>query len=239
MSKELPYFKFEPNAWDSGNIQICSMEAQGLFINICSLYWSRLGDLPIKLAMQKICKPYANAFQELCDEDVIALVDDKVRIDFLDEQLGEFESISDKRRKAANDRWAKKRQEDGKNANDMQMHSKSNANVMLLREEEKREEKKKGDKSNKKIFPFRQSLINLGCDECHISDWLKVRAKKKASNTQTAFNGFINEVSKAGITPAEAVKICAERSWQGFKADWYKPEDLKNNSSMFTGLSFE
>ncbi len=33
MAKELPYFKFEPNAWENGNIQMLSREDKGLFID--------------------------------------------------------------------------------------------------------------------------------------------------------------------------------------------------------------
>ena len=52
MAKELPYFKFEPNAWENGNIQMLSREDKGLFMDLCAIYWSRLGDVPIKLAIQ-------------------------------------------------------------------------------------------------------------------------------------------------------------------------------------------
>ena len=135
MAKELPYFKFTCSDWDSGNIQICSMEAQGLFMNICSLYWTRLGRLPVKLAKQRICKGYASAYQELIDEGVIKEQNDLIVIEFLDEQLSEFEDNSEKRRQAARARWDK--------ANAMQVHSKSNA----IREDKRREEEIREDNS--------------------------------------------------------------------------------------------
>jgi len=37
--KELPYFKFFPSEWITGNITLCSLPAQGLFINVCAWYW--------------------------------------------------------------------------------------------------------------------------------------------------------------------------------------------------------
>jgi hypothetical protein len=55
MAKELPYFKFEPDAWENGNIQMCSKSQKGLFIDLCSIYWARLGELPYALALQKHC----------------------------------------------------------------------------------------------------------------------------------------------------------------------------------------
>ena len=39
MAKELPYFKFYPGIYITGDVTLCSLEAQGLFINICSFYW--------------------------------------------------------------------------------------------------------------------------------------------------------------------------------------------------------
>jgi len=45
MAKELPYFKFEPAEYIAGDIQDCSFEAQGVFINICALYWIKQGAL--------------------------------------------------------------------------------------------------------------------------------------------------------------------------------------------------
>lgn len=147
MAKELPYFKFTCSDWDSGNIQICSMEAQGLFMNICSLYWTRLGRLPVKLAKQRICKGYASAYQELIDEGVIKEQKELIVIEFLDEQLSEFEDNSEKRRQAARARWDK--------ANAMQVHSKSNA----IREDKIREDKSKED--NIKNIKERENKFRL------------------------------------------------------------------------------
>lgn len=131
MAKELPYFKFEPGQWDNGNIQMCHRESKGLFIDLCSLYWSRLGELPYALALQKLCNGNEDAFQELKRLDIIGIVDDNVVIEFLDEQLSEFNLISEERRKAAKKRWS--------DAIALQMESKSNA----IREEKIRKEKKR------------------------------------------------------------------------------------------------
>ena len=45
-------------------------------------------------------------------------------------------------------------------------------------------------------------------------------ARKGKAFTPTALKGFEREAAKAGITVAEAIRIAAERGWQGFKADW-------------------
>jgi len=131
MAKELPYFRFEPSEWDNGNIQMCSRESKGLFLDLCSLYWSRLGELPHALALQKLCNGNELALQELIKFEIFGVIDGQIVIDFLDEQLSERGQVSEKRRNAAKKRW--------KDASALQVQSKSNAK----RREEKREENNK------------------------------------------------------------------------------------------------
>ena len=135
MAKELPYFKFEPNQWDSGMVQLCSYQSKGIFIEMCCLYWSRLGDLPYALALQKLCNGDASLLQELESNQIYDVEGGNITINFLDEQLNEFLETSEKRRAAANERW--------KNASAMQMHSKSNA----IREDKRRVDKRKEEKN--------------------------------------------------------------------------------------------
>ena len=139
MAKELPYFKFETSEWDNGTIQMCSRESKGLFIDLCSMYWARLGDVKTKLAVQKLCNGNANALQELIEEEIIYVIEDKIIIHFLDYQLKEFNAVSDKRKKAANKRWEQDTDKQDVNASALQVQSKSNA----IREEEIKEDKNK------------------------------------------------------------------------------------------------
>ncbi len=135
MAKELPYFKFEPNQWENGNIQLCSFEAQGVFINVCSVYWQRLGDLPYKLAVQKICSGNATPLDSLIDEKILKVIDGLICIDFLNEQLSEFENTSHKNSENARSGWEKRRL----NATALPTESDRNA----IRGEERREKERK------------------------------------------------------------------------------------------------
>lgn len=63
-------------------------------------------------------------------------------------------------------------------------------------------------------------LVSEGADPQHAADWMAVRARKKAPLTATAWEAVKREARAAGIKPAEAVKVCAERGWQGFNASW-------------------
>lgn len=228
MAKELPYFKFEPNQWENGNIQICSREDKGLFLDLCSMYWSRLGDVPLKLAIQKLCGGNASAFDSLIKEEIFIVEDDMICIDFLNEQLSEFENTSKQNSKNAKERWAKHRKqkdESERNASASIPQCESDA---IREDKSKEEEIKEDNKEKKNVFNFRKSLIDSGGEKKLVEDWLKVRKTKKATNTETAFDSFITEVlkSKQGIN--DILKICIERDWKGFKNSWLE-KDIKSS----------
>lgn len=111
MAKELPYFKFEPGEWENGNIQMLSRDQKGLFIDLCSMYWSRLGDVPFKLAMRKLCDGNATALNSLLEEGIIKVENDYLRIDFLELQLSEFNQVSNQNSKNAKEGWEKRRRD--------------------------------------------------------------------------------------------------------------------------------
>jgi hypothetical protein len=77
-------------------------------------------------------------------------------------------------------------------------------------------------------FDFKNALLSYGFDKTLISEWLEVRRKKKAVNTETAYKGFITEVEKTNLDKNKVLQMCVEKSWQGFTASWIK-EDKPNN----------
>lgn len=100
MSKELPYFKFQPSEWMTGDITLCSMEAQGLFINLCSYYWIRDCNISLANAQQRFSNCFS-LFEELQSKDILKVNgDEKIIINFLDEQMEKFTDISAKRSKS-------------------------------------------------------------------------------------------------------------------------------------------
>ena len=153
MAKELPYFKFEPNQWENGNIQMLSREDKGLFIDLCSMYWSRLGDVPLKLAIQKLCAGNATALNSLCDEKIIEILDGNIFIKFLSEQLNEFEDTSKQNSKNAKEGWEKRRkqkEESERNATALNPQCENDA----IREDKIIEEEIKEDEKKDKIKRF-------------------------------------------------------------------------------------
>jgi len=161
MAKELPYFKFEPNQWENGNIQMLSREDKGLFIDLCSMYWSRLGDVPLKLATQKLCAGNATALNSLCEEKIIEILEDNIYIKFLSEQLNEFEDVSKQNSKNAKEGWEKRRKQkelSELNATALNPQSENDA----IREDKRRQDEIKEKKKrvvNKFTPPLLQDVI--------------------------------------------------------------------------------
>ena len=83
-------------------------------------------------------------------------------------------------------------------------------------------------KENIYKFSFVESLKNLGAEDQLIQDWLVVRKTKKASNSETAFKGFDRELKKSNLDVNTVLRICIERSWQGFTASWLNNIDLSS-----------
>lgn len=63
-------------------------------------------------------------------------------------------------------------------------------------------------------------LITDGVEREHAEAWMRVRKEARAPLTQVAWDGLKAQAEKAGITPGQAVHICAIKSWRGFDASW-------------------
>jgi len=230
MAKELPYFKFEPNQWENGNIQTVSREDKGLFIDLCSIYWSRIGDLTEKLAIQKLCGGNATALKSLCEENIIEVIDGYICINFLNEQLSIFNDTSKTNSKNAKDGWAKRRNDKAsseRNATASNPQCESDA----IREEEIREEEIREEGTTMIIlekFSFKNSMLNYGFDSKLVDEWILVRKNKKATNSETAFKAFIKEVEKKDCNLNDLLAEIISRSWSGFKLEWLNESKLAN-----------
>ena len=88
MAKEFPYFKFFPGEWIKGDITLCSLAAQGLFINICAYYWAKDGIMSLTNVEQRF---NASAeLSELLENGVIYKEADIIQISFLEDQFPDF-----------------------------------------------------------------------------------------------------------------------------------------------------
>jgi len=124
------------------------------------------------------------------------------------------------------------------------------ANVADTKNKNKNKTKNKSDNDKEVIvttelkipkFNFKNEFINLGVDKDVLDDWLIVRKSKKSSNTQTAFTAIFNEVTKSGLSFADAIKFSAENGWSGFKIDWVnnlKPVNKSKSTHTFEDQNY-
>lgn len=96
-------------------------------------------------------------------------------------------------------------------------------------EEEDREEDRdgKGEGDRKESAPRGAGVSLLsdeGIDSQVASDFLAIRKAKRAPLTATALDGIKREAGKAGITLEDALRVCVERGWQAFKAEWHQAQ---------------
>lgn len=93
----------------------------------------------------------------------------------------------------------------------------------------------KEDKKNKKTprFNFRKSLIDYGFEEPLVDDWMLIRKKKKAINSERAFKKIITEVEKTRMQINDVLEIAVDKQWKGIESDWIKNQNngYKNNST--------
>ena len=165
MAKDLPYFKFFCSEWNDGDITLETYEHQGLFINICSYYWSN----ECNVNFDKLLKRFRGN-DELIDDlsaaGLFKLDEDRfISISFLDEQREERleqSKVKSKGGKAsAEARRLKKLQQETNTIPTENEHvlKSCSTETQLLREEEKRKEEKREEKKKKPIKKPKEPFI--------------------------------------------------------------------------------
>ena len=137
----------------------------------------------------------------------------------IQKRLDERDEKSKKARESARYRWDKNKSD----ANALQTQSDSNA----IKERKGKERKGNKIKEKESKFSFKNSLLEFSSNKQLIDDWLLVRKNKNATNSQTAFNSFIEQVKISDIKIDEILKICVENSWSGYKYQWILNERKK------------
>lgn len=145
MAKDLPYFKFFCSEWSDGDITLESYEAQGLFINICSYYWSNECDINYKKLLKKF-KGHEKTVNQLKEESIFKVSDSgEVVISFLDEQRNDRKERSKVKAKGGKASAEARRLKKQQNVNTSLTENEHVLNscsteTQVLRREEKREE---------------------------------------------------------------------------------------------------
>jgi uncharacterized phage protein (TIGR02220 family) len=137
MAKDLPYFKFFVSEWSDGDVTLESLNAQGLFINVCSYYWSNECEVSL-IKLKKKFRGHESLIDDLVAADIVKVHDGNVLISFLIEQQQERNAKSNKNREIALNAWAKRK---GSERNTNASETQSESDTIKRREEEIREDK--------------------------------------------------------------------------------------------------
>ena len=224
MSKELPYFKFITSEWLDGDITLESFEAQGLFINICALYWSKEGRLYLSKVKKRFKTASEKSFNNLIDEGFIQVNDDLISICFLDEQIEERKAKSltnsENGKKGGRPR---KQEKTEKKPNAFNSESKKKANESQL--EENRVEENRVEEKIIEYFPD-DFLLN----EKYI-EFLNFRKAIKKPLKDVSIKANIKQLLKlAGNNSDVAIQIMEQsiaNGWQGF----FELKQIKNGNT--------
>jgi len=137
MAKEIPYFKFFTGEYLSGDITLCDIKTQGIFVNLCCYYWNKQGHYLAENVSHRF-SDNDKEITELIDRNIIKIDGDVIRIDFLDAQLKERAMLHTSRVKAGRKGGSVKR---------LQASAKQTASkAKPIRKEKKRKEKIREDK---------------------------------------------------------------------------------------------
>ena len=139
-----------------------------------------------------------------------------------DKELSSFQAMKQGGRKGAAKRWAKPG------------HSHPNAHPIdtLIatnnQEPEPITKNQEPKKSPKGLYIFKPPQV----DDDVWQAFQAIRKAKRSPITQIALDGIEREAVKAGLSLNDALKVCAERGWQGFKADWYSEAPVNKQIAL-------
>ena len=231
MSNKSFYFSHDYNA--RSDIKIKKMIVKHGYEGY-GLYWALIEDL------------YQNANALPLDYDCIAY-DMRTNSDIIESiinDFGLFEVDDDTFGSLSVQRRLDKRSEKSMKARQSAMKRWSDDANALRREcdsnaikERKGKERKGKDNTNtntntnpKCVFNFKKSLLEYGFDPLLVDEWLVIRRKKKAINSQFSYNSFISQIEKTGAEKNEVMRVIAEKQWAGFNHAWMKNTNNNLNS---------
>lgn len=198
MAKDLPYFKFYPSEWISGDITIEDLRTQGLFINICCYYWSQECQVSFE-KLQKRFKKNKKQIENLISSEIIYRDGEEnktIKIKFLDKQWSEREAVKLKN-KANGIKGGRPRNNPMVNSG-LAKNNPTITNIEEKREEEIRGENKSKPKNNepenKQIDPEETAKPTPGSFE----EFSKIYPKKFNPMCTFTRSSFFEAVSIAG-----------------------------------------
>lgn len=89
------------------------------------------------------------------------------------------------------------------------------------------------NKKDKK-FDFKKSLVAYGFSEEDVTEWLAIRLKKKAINSERAYKQFIEQVEKTKADKQKIMKLILDKQWKGYESTWYEEPKQTEPTTQIT-----
>lgn len=237
------YVQFHLGDWLAGTALLSPTE-RGVYMDLLVRYYKE--ERPIKQEeCKRIARAYATYEQEAMQyvlQTFFTLDDEGYHHSRCDEEIAKAREVSEKRKKSANARWAKQTEttsaknvlpvESERNATDMQVHSKSNANGLLtinqqpltINHEEVIDTRPKATRPSTP-----KAKKPEGVTDQVWSEWQSLKKKLCKSCTQRMVDALVREASKAGMSAEEAMVYQLEKGWKGFEAEWVKNDQQRTS----------
>jgi len=248
MAKDLPYFKFFCSEWNDGDITLEDYNIQGVFINVCSYYWSRECILESKLLYKRF-KTVKTEIDLLVSENHIKIEKGSVVISFLNEQKEEREQRSELRSRggkaSAKARKLKKLQQES-NINltqHQQVLNSCSTQPQLLREDKIREEDILKNTTQitliDSIKEIESSINNTAFKNQILKDssYIEITAMQTKSNLDTV-KKYLTDFDNHLIRTSEQKNTL--KDYKTHFTNWFNRQDIKkvvnNNPNPYESI---
>lgn len=210
MAEDLGWFKFSPLKWMTGRIRKEKEKIQIAFLGLVCQYWKDGCDMTLEKAKDEI----GDSIDLLVKKRIVKIEDNKIRIDFLDEQMTAIGDTSQQRKKAAKIRWDKEHSKTMQvHASAMQVHT----GAMQTDADREIDKKERQDEIIAEWISWGKLIID-GMDQ----HWDDLRGQKI---TQTEMDKFLSVATrkKWDMPTQQAFRI----SLKGFFDQTEKPKKQK------------
>jgi len=216
---KLQYFKFDASEWMIGDITTCTMEAQGLFANLCAFYWMRECVVSLGIVQNKYPE-HAHLLNELIDNGVIKSNEDHIVIEFLDEQMVDVKKLSEIRRDAGSKGGQAKSSKCLANGKQLPIYKDKDEDFVLPKKQTKKVFKRtkpsKRENKHRPIFSeyewFRDDVQKMWDEE-----WWPLKMEKGCSPSDNAIRRALNKIEKFSDgdydTALEILTQSVDRGW--------------------------
>lgn len=131
-----------------------------------------------------------------------------------------YQAKSAKAGESAKARWDRVRAE--KDTNALKTQCDGNANHKPITNNQEPYKEHTSRKARDDSYSMLEDLLARNVSEQIAKDWLKVRKVKKLAGTLTAMEKVLKQVELTGMALEDVLRLCCERGWGGFEAEWLK-----------------